>query len=110
MHLYERKRGKNRGLLAAILVFLAVAALLLASLAFASRRNEAEEAALLESALQRAVVTCYAVEGRYPPSLDYIYENYGVSVDTDRYAIYYDIFASNVMPTIVVTPIGGGGE
>ena len=110
MHLYEQKRGKNRGLLAAILVFLAVAALLLASLAFASRRNEAEEAALLESALQRAVVTCYAVEGRYPPSLDYIYENYGVSVDTDRYVIYYDIFASNVMPTIVVTPIGGGGE
>ncbi len=110
MHLYERKRSKNRGLLAAGLVFLIVAALLIASLAFTSQKNTAEETAVLENALIRAVVTCYAVEGKYPPDLDYICQNYGVAVDAERYAVYYDAFASNVMPTVVVTPIGGGGQ
>lgn len=63
---------------------------------------------MLERAFRRAAVTCYAVEGKYPPSLDYIRENYGVSYDERRYAVRYDAFASNVMPSVTVTRVGGG--
>ena len=108
MHLYERVRGQHKGLVFAIAVFVLVAGFLLVSLASASRRNDAREEELIASALQRAVVTCYAVEGKYPPSLDYIYENYGVRVDQNRYAVYYDIVAANLMPSVRVTRIGGG--
>ncbi len=108
MHLYERVRGQSKGLVFAILVFALLAGFLLISLGTAAHRNEVRETETVTSALQRAVVTCYAVEGKYPPSLDYIYENYGVRVDSSRYVVFYDVIAANVMPSIQVMRIGGG--
>lgn len=108
MHLYETKRKHNRSLLAAGIVFLVVVVLFGALLASVTRQSSARETALLDSAIRRAVVTCYAVEGKYPPSLDYLSENYGVRVDETRYAVFYDVFAENVMPTVTVAAIGGG--
>lgn len=108
MHLYEKSRGNNRGLVIAGLVFLLLALLFVLTTALSARQNAARETEVLDRALRRAIVTCYAVEGRYPPSLDYIDENYGVSVDETRYVVFYDAFAANVMPTVRVTRIGGG--
>ena len=108
MHLYEKSRPRNRGLLTAGLVFAALLFFFGISVFTASRQNSERETAALTNALQRAVVTCYAVEGKYPPSLDYIAENYGVSIDETRYYVSYDVFAQNVMPTLHVARIGGG--
>lgn len=55
--------------------------------------------------MTRASVQCYAIEGRYPPSVEYLEENYGVRIDRDRYNVFYNGFASNVMPEIVINPI-----
>ncbi len=108
MHLYEKSRGGNRGLLLAGVGFLLLALLFILSVSLTARQSAARETEVLNNALRRAIVTCYAVEGRYPPSLDYIDQNYGVSVDKSRYAVFYDAFAANVMPTVRVTQIGGG--
>ena len=56
----------------------------------------------LENALRRSAVACYAAEGIYPPSLSYLQEHYGVQIDTGRYAVFYDVFAENIMPDITV--------
>lgn len=56
----------------------------------------------LEDSLRRAAVTCYASEGIYPPDTDYIAEHYGVTFDSDRYVVFYDVFAENLMPDITV--------
>ena len=56
----------------------------------------------LVDALSRGCVACYAVEGCYPPDLDYLQEHYGIQVDEERYVVYYDIFAPNLMPDITV--------
>lgn len=61
-----------------------------------------EDKERLESAIRRAAVACYAVEGAYPPSLDYITENYRVQIDTERYTVRYELFASNLMPDVTV--------
>ena len=45
---------------------------------------------------------CYAIEGAYPESVDYLAENYGLIYDKDRYIIYYDRFADNIRPTVSV--------
>ena len=108
MHLYEKPRGANRGLWITGIVFLLLALLFVLSLTSTKQSSAAREEGVLDSALRRAIVTCYAVEGRYPPSLDYISENYGVLVDETRYSVFYDAFAANVMPTLRVTRIGGG--
>ena len=56
----------------------------------------------LEIALRRAAVACYATEGIYPPSLDYLTEQYGVQIDDKRYLVFYENFADNLMPDITV--------
>jgi hypothetical protein len=55
-----------------------------------------------EDNIRRGAVACYALEGRYPDSLDYLMKNYGVKVDEDKYNVYYTVFASNIMPDITV--------
>lgn len=65
-----------------------------------SGRDEALR--ILEDGIRRAVVQCYVVEGRYPESIAYIEERYGVYIDKSRYVVHYTVFASNVMPEITV--------
>ncbi|MEA4870594.1 MAG: hypothetical protein VB062_08185 [Christensenella sp.] len=108
MHLYERERGQHKGLLFAVIVFVLLVAVFLLSLFAATQRNDAREQEMMSDALRRAIVTCYAVEGKYPPNLDYIYKNYGVRIDASRYVVFYDVIAANVMPSVDVIRIGGG--
>ena len=108
MHLYERPRGQNRGLFFAIGLFALLAVLFFIALVSTQRRSDARETEMVSAAIQRAIVTCYAVEGKYPPSMTYLYDNYGVSVDESRYAVFYDVIAANVRPSVQVTRIGGG--
>lgn len=56
----------------------------------------------LETAIRRAAVTCYAVEGAYPEDLAYMQKYYGIQYDEKRYTVMYDVFASNLMPDITV--------
>jgi hypothetical protein len=56
----------------------------------------------LEIALRRATVACYATEGIYPPTLDYLTQHYGIQIDKSRYSVFYEIFADNLMPEITV--------
>lgn len=56
----------------------------------------------LEDALHRASIQCYAIEGRYPPSVEYLEEHYGIVIDRTRFEVFYDGWADNVMPEITV--------
>lgn len=56
----------------------------------------------LEDALRRAAVACYAAEGIYPPTVDYLEAHYGIQIDRQRYYVFYEVFAENVMPQITV--------
>ena len=64
--------------------------------------QSAEEKERLEEALSRAAVACYALEGAYPPDLEYLIENYNVQINTDRFTVKYELYASNLMPDITV--------
>ena len=56
----------------------------------------------LEEAVRRTAVSCYALEGQYPPSVVYMRKHYGLSYDEDRYSVHYEVFAANLMPDITV--------
>jgi len=64
-----------------------------------------EGADTLRKGIARASVQCYAIEGRYPPSIEYLEEHYGIQIDYERYNVFYSGFASNLMPDITVIPI-----
>ena len=98
--------GKNR--LSAIFQWLAalLAALCLiffvSSLASVDRQQGEEGRQQLETALRRAAVACYAAEGVYPPTVEYLQQHYGVQIEEERYIVFYEIFANNLMPDITV--------
>lgn len=54
-------------------------------------------------AIRRCAMQCYAIEGVYPESLDYMEENYGLRVNTRDYYVVYEVFAENLPPDIRVT-------
>jgi len=91
-----------RSAFATMIFTAAIIAMIILGLQQTERSSRAEGLQILEDGLRRAVVTCYAVEGSYPESLSYIEEHYGVHIDKSRYAVHYDIFASNILPDITV--------
>ena len=64
--------------------------------------NSRQGAVQLADAVRKAAVACYAAEGIYPPTLSYLQEHYGLQIDESRYAVFYEIFAENMMPEITV--------
>lgn len=84
------------------LLFLVGLFCMLTGLHQVSVQTEDEARRLAEESIRRGAITCYALEGTYPPSYDYLKEYYGIQVDEERFAIFYDVFASNIMPDITV--------
>ena len=72
------------------------------SLASVDRQQGEEGRQQLETALRRAAVACYAAEGVYPPTVEYLQQHYGVQIEEERYIVFYEIFANNLMPDITV--------
>lgn len=101
------KRKKNiwfplvRGLL---LPAVAAAALLCFATALDSLDSgrAEEDKRHLEETLRRGCVACYATEGSYPPSVEYLQEHYGVQIDEEQYTVRYTAIAENLMPDITV--------
>ena len=101
-----RKNKTNLGPVLLLPALLAVALIFLSALSNLDVGQRSEGRAQLEEAVRRSAVACYAAEGIYPPSLDYLEEHYGVQVDRDRYTVIYDVFASNLMPDVTVLENG----
>ena len=90
---------------------LAIVAVLIAAVVLVNRIDTAQDTAetdIVRDAVKNAALTCYAVEGAYPDSVDYLREHYRLAYDEDRYLITYDAFASNMIPDIWVTEVGVG--
>ena len=106
----KKKRQDIRfavGCVVSAAVFGAVVGFFLQGIAAFGQRIEAEGARTLQNAIMRACVQCYAIEGRYPPGVQYLEDEYGIRIDEERYAVFYSGFASNVMPDITVVPLEG---
>ncbi|MCH5252594.1 MAG: hypothetical protein J1F22_06440 [Lachnospiraceae bacterium] len=64
--------------------------------------QQAESLKQLDSSIRKATMTCYATEGVYPPTIQYLKENYGIQIDEDRFTVFYEIYGDNMMPDITV--------
>ena len=61
---------------------------------------------IVRDAVKNASLTCYAVEGMYPGDLEYLKQHYNLSYNEDKYIVYYEPLASNLMPSIKVAERG----
>ena len=87
---------------AAILLFAVIMLLMLYGFQDAAQSSQAEGLRMAEDNLRRAVVSCYALEGRYPPDVKYLQEQYGLQLNEEKYIVHYELFAENIMPDITV--------
>ena len=56
----------------------------------------------IEEAVRKTSLECYALEGSFPPSIEYLKDNYGLIVNNDAYFYHYQANGSNMPPDIRV--------
>jgi len=94
----EQRKNMVRRDIIKIIVFLAVIA---GAWGLTARMGSAQKR-------EESAYVCYAVEGAYPPDLDYLKEHYHLSYNEHKFRVTYDSFASNMMPDIYVVERGAG--
>ena len=103
---YQKKQHIYRKFIISVCVFLLIVLLFyqgIESLSSGSVRRQKES---LENALHRSITYCYAVEGSYPESLDYLKEHYGITYDEDRFFVDYKIIGANILPDVTIIQKG----
>ena len=104
----NRFEQKNRSLwqkliyLLPILAFIVLFVLFLQGIGSVSESTLSKQQESLETALERSISQCYAVEGSYPPSLEYLKQHYGLLYDEDSFFIDYEYYGSNLPPEVTV--------
>lgn len=86
------------------LLFVALLILFLFGINSISSSSIEKQQESLETALKRDIVHCYAVEGAYPPSLDYIKKHYGLTYNEELFFVDYQPLATNLMPDVTILP------
>ena len=97
----------NRKDAASILIFIALIICFVLLINGITAKNNGRELQVVRDAVKNAALTCYAVEGMYPDDLTYLREHYNLSYNEERYHVFYEPIASNLMPSIKVAERGG---
>ena len=84
------------------IIFLVILIFLIGGLSDTAESSLEEGRKIAENSINRAAASCFAFEGLYPSSYEYLSENYGLNINTDRYIVHYVPFAPNLMPEIGV--------
>ena len=97
-----RDRGTWVPLLLGLLLFLAIAVWMVRGVQEAAEVSDRDGLRMAQEAADRAVVSCYALEGLYPATYEDLKAKSGLAIDEERYAVFYEIFASNIRPSVTV--------
>ncbi len=97
----KKKRLKVAALIG-VLVFAAVVIWFMISVNNAGTAAKENRTTAVYNNIMNGAVLCYSIEGEYPPDLDYLKENYGITYDKKSYIVDYSYFGANVRPTVRV--------
>lgn len=99
---YQKQKNPMTKMLPSILVFLAIALLFFQGISSVSAGTRKRQKESLENAITRSITHCYAVEGSYPASLEYLKENYGLTYDEELFFVDYQTIGSNILPDVTI--------
>lgn len=99
---YGREKKGVRGAMISLVVFFVVILLFCAGIDGASNKAKREQKSSLENAVWRSITQYYAIEGRYPESLETLREEYGLQYDSDEFFVDYQVFGANLIPDVTV--------
>lgn len=102
----KKRKYANRGawipLVLGLLLFAAVAVWMVRGVREAAQVSDQEGLRMAQEAVERAVVSCYSLEGVYPATYEDLKAKSGLAIDEEKYIVFYDIFASNIRPSVTV--------
>ena len=87
------------------IVLLVISVFIVSGLKQVEASSQTEGQRLLEEGIKNAAIRHYAIEGFYPPCIEFIEEHYGIHIDRSRYAVFYVIYGSNMIPQITVVEL-----
>lgn len=99
---HQKKIDFNIGTLIAVIMLLAVIVWSIYGVNNAENIQSKQEKTELENSINKTITLCYSIEGCYPPSVQYLIDNYNLKVDSSKYVVHYEVFASNIAPEVEV--------
>lgn len=85
-----------------LFAFLILIFLFLHGIGSVSSTTKDKQRESLETAINRNIIHCYAVEGTYPPSLSYMEEHYGLTYDKNLFFVDYQAIGANILPDVTI--------
>lgn len=83
-------------------IFALIVVFFLMAVEYSGRSTIEKQQESLENAISRDIVQCYAIEGMYPPSLEYMEQHYGLTYDKNTFFVDYQPIAANLYPDYTV--------
>jgi len=96
------RRKKITSFHVGITLFAAILILFLYGISYVSSSTGDRQEASLVNAMERNIVHCYALEGFYPPSLQYMEEHYGLTYDETMFIVDYQPIGTNIYPDFTI--------
>jgi competence protein ComGC len=106
------KPKKTTGVIKVLVYIIVIAAFVLLvywGIGTLGQSQDEEQIKIAHDAIVKATVQCYALESQYPPGLSYLEENYGLTLDKEKYVYHYRSIGQNVMPEIQIFRLDGKG-
>ena len=99
---------KTAGFVAAIVVLIILVYYGLGNIGTTQQEKQLE---IAQDAIVKAAVQCYALESQFPASLQHLVDNYGLTLDEEKFIYHYRPIGSNMAPDIQVIPkVSRGGS
>lgn len=105
MNRFERSGpslGRKIVLGISLIAFMLLFALFLSGIRSLENATTEKQEESLKTALHRSITQCYAVEGTYPPDLDYLTDHYGLTYDKEQFFVDYVSYGGNLFPEVTV--------
>ena len=87
MRLYKPDNRIFLNVTVTVVAFVIFAVIFLSGLQQSSKRVNDGSYKATKDAINHAITNCYAIEGKYPQTVDYLIEKYGLIIDMNRYRI-----------------------
>jgi len=97
-----QKKKKLNPVHITVLLFCVILLAFLLGISYVGNSNTDRQEASLTKAMERNIVHCYALEGFYPPSLEYMETHYGLTYDKDMFIVDYQPIATNLYPDFTI--------
>ncbi len=90
----------------AVLLFVLVVSISVYSARTISQDVTQQQKEIINNAVTRSAVQCYAIEGAYPIDIEYLEDNYSLRYDDENFVVHYSYVGGNLLPEIAVFYIG----